>query len=292
MFIDIHVHTNARPAPIRAQGHVTYASPEYLLTRYDVLGIERAVILPTTNPECALQIQSAEEAIETAEAWPERFIPFCNLDPRMGQNDANADLEILAAYYKAMGCKGCGELSANFPFDNPMMENLFSACEKTGLPLTFHIAPQIGGCYGIYDDPGLPLLEGALKKFPNLIFLGHSQCFWAEIGSIEGVDNRNSYPKGKVTEGRVVELMRKYPNLHGDLSAGSGHNAVSRDEEFGLRFMEEFQDRLYFGTDICEPNTETPLVDYLLRLRNEEKISETVFQKIAKGNAERLLGLN
>ena len=46
-----------------------------------------------------------------------------------------------------------------------------------------------------------------------------------------------------------------------------------------------------FGTDICAPDTPTPLVDFLLKLRKEEKISETVFQKVARGNIIRLLEL-
>ena len=292
MFIDIHVHTNERPGPLRGGGGtISYATPEYLITRYDVLGIEKAVILPTSNPECAAQVQSAEEALAVFEIYHDRFIPFCNVDPRMDTNSAEAGLDRIVGYYKSMGCKGCGEVCANLPFDDPLMENLFRACEKHRMPLTFHIAPKIGGCYGIYDDPGLPRLEGALKKFPDLIFLGHSQPFWAEISTLDGVEDRNAYPKGPVKEGRLVELMRGYPNMHGDLSAGSGHNAVSRDEAFGARFLEEFQDRLYFGTDICHPDTETPLVDYLLKLRDEKKISEDIFHKIAKANAIRLLGL-
>ena len=291
MFIDIHVHINAEPAPLRWGTQSTYSPPEYILRRYDMLGIEQAIVLPTVNPECASQIQSCEEVLAIAEAFPGRFVPFCNIDPRQDTNDAKANLRHLVAYYKSRGCRGCGEVCANLPFDNPMMENLFAACQDNAIPLTFHIAPQIGGCYGIYDDPGLPKLEGALKKFPDLVFLGHSQCFWAEISSLEGVDNRNSYPKGPVTEGRVVELMRRYPNLHGDLSAGSGCNAVSRDEAFGVRFLEEFQDRLYFGTDICHLDTDTPLVDFLLKLRDEKKISESVFQKVARENAIRLLDI-
>lgn len=287
MFIDIHVHTNARPAPLR-NGLATYAAPEYLLKRYNLLGIERAVILPTIHPECGHQLQSNEEALEIAKRFPDRFIPFCNIDPRMDTNDGNANLEFFVEYYKAQGCRGCGEVCANLPFDDPRVEALFRACEKHGLPLTFHVAPQIGGCYGLYDEPGLPLLEKALQQFPGLIFLGHSQPFWAEISTVDPAE-RNTYPSGPVTPGRVVELMRRYPNLHGDLSAGSGYNAVSRDEAFGIDFLEEFQDRLYFGTDICHPDTKTPLVDYLLRLRAEKKISETCFTKIARENAVNLL---
>ena len=42
------------------------------------------------------------------------------------------------------------------------------------------------------------------------------------------------YPDGPVAPGGAIDtLMDKYPNLHGDLSAGSGAGAISRDPEFG-----------------------------------------------------------
>jgi hypothetical protein len=85
--------------------------------------------------------------------------------------------------------------------------------------------------------------------------------------------------------------MRKYPNLHGDLSANSGFTAIHRDKEFGIKFLEEFQDRLYFGTDIVSPNTPTPLRDYLIELRTEGAISEQIFNKISHQNAIKLLDL-
>jgi len=291
MFIDIHVHTLAKPAPLRG-GKAAMSCPEYLLRRYDMIGVEKAVVLPICNPECGLQIQSNEEALDIAERHPGRFIPFCNVDPRQESNDEKARLQPILEYYRSQGARGCGEVCANMPFDDPRMQNLFACCQAAGMPLTFHIADRIGGYYGIYDDAGLPGLERALARFPRLTFLGHSQAFWAEIGPMDGVESRQSYPKGPVKKpGRVVELMRRYPNLHGDLSANSGCNALSRDEEFGLRFMEEFGDRLYFGTDICHPDTETPLAFYLLKLRSEGKLAEGLFQRIARENAVRLLGL-
>ncbi|MDD2558438.1 MAG: hypothetical protein PHH87_09120 [Desulfuromonas sp.] len=57
------------------------------------------------------------------------------------------------------------------------------------------------------------------------------------------------------------------------------------------KFLNEFQDRLFFGTDICAPDTPTPLVDYLLELRSKGEISEQVFQKVARENALRVLEL-
>jgi len=85
--------------------------------------------------------------------------------------------------------------------------------------------------------------------------------------------------------------MRKYPNLYGDFSAGGGHNALAHDREHAVWFLSEFQDRLLFGTDICAPDTPTPLVDFLIRLRESGRIGEKVFQKVARENAIRLLGL-
>jgi len=293
MFIDIHLHTRRAKGFPREWDNATYASPDELIEIFDQVGIEKAVVLPAASPECCHVPQSMETLLETLEEY-DRFIPFCNCDPRFLKNSPDAPLADFLRFYKEKGCKGVGEVTANMYFDDPMVENLFAACQETKLPLTFHIGPQVGGCYGLVDDPGLPRLEKALQKFPELVFLGHSQPFWAEIGKLEKPEDRNGYPKGTVTEGRVPELMRKYPNLHGDLSAGSGHNAVSRDEEFGMRFLEEFQERLYFGTDMTSPGgaaSQAPLASYLLRLREEAKISQECFENIARGNARRLLEL-
>ena len=73
--------------------------------------------------------------------------------------------------------------------------------------------------------------------------------------------------------------MRRYQNLYGDLSAYSGYNALARDPEYAMQFLTEFQDRLLFGTDIVTPDTEVPLVDFLLKMLNEGQISEKVFRR-------------
>ena len=104
---------------------------------------------------------------------------------------------------------------------------------------------------------------------------------------------RAGYPTGKVTEGRVPQLMRKYPNLYGDLSAGSGFNALSRDIDYAVKFLNEFQDKLMFGTDIAYPNMEdlSCLIDLLEDLKAKGRISSAVFNKVMRENAIRILGL-
>ncbi|MCC7300439.1 MAG: amidohydrolase family protein [Verrucomicrobia bacterium] len=290
MFIDIHVHTRKIPGFPR-WGSPAYTTPEQLIAIYDRLNIEKGVILPGVNPECSYTPQSNEEVLEIAEQTG-RFIPFCNIDPRALTNSPTAPLGDIIKFYRDKGCKGIGEVCANLPFLDPFVQNLFKGAEEAGIPLTFHIAPAIGGYYGLYDDPGLPQLEISLRRFPKLKFFGHSQAFWAEMARMETPGERVGYPMTPVNEeGVVPKLMRKYPNLYGDLSAGSGCAALKRDRKYAIRFLNEFQDRLMFGTDICAPDTETPLVDLMLDLKNAGDITETVFNKVARENALRILNV-
>jgi predicted TIM-barrel fold metal-dependent hydrolase len=292
VFIDIHVHTSMFPTPHRAGGG-TYATPEELIEMLRPKGVEKAVILPTVNPEGSHVTQAVEECLAVVERHPDFFIPFMNLDPRLEANAPDYDFSRLMQWYIERGCKGVGEVCANLSWDDPLVENLCRHAEALGLPLTFHVATKRGGAYGLIDHKGLPLLEGALRKFPDLVFLGHSQAFWSEISGDLRDEERGGYPKGRVAEGgAVVRLMRQYPNLLGDLSAGSGYNAVSRDPKFGYSFMTEFQDRLLFGTDICDPRNETPLVDFMNEAVAGGHISREVFEKIAWKNAARVLSLS
>ena len=285
MFIDIHVHVYRDPGP---RGFSTAAQ---VLARYDELAIERGVLLPIVNPEVYLP-QSNEEILEIAEAHPDRFIPFCNIDPRVLSNSVDAPIGDLLRYYRDKGCRGIGEVMPNLPFLHPMVQNLFRQVEEVGFPLIFDISDRIGGDYGLYDDPGLPQLESCLRKFPKLTILGHGPAFWAEIGRLETPADRAGYPDYPVhEEGVVPKLFRRYPNLMGDLSAGSGYNALSRDPGYAVKFIDEFQDRLLFGTDICRPDMPVPLPEFLIKLREEGKISDIVFNKIARNNAIRLLSL-
>jgi predicted TIM-barrel fold metal-dependent hydrolase len=217
-----------------------------------------------------------------------------NVDPRQVGNSPTANLGHLMDFWMVRGCKGIGEVCACLRFDDPKMENLFAHAQERRLPITFHLAPEPSGYYGIVEELGLPGLEGALRKFPDLLFFGHSQPFWAEISGDLTEDLRNSYPKGPVAEGgAVVRLFRDYPNLYGDLSpaAGSGFNAIARDPEFGFTFMDEFQDRLLFGTDICDPRNELTLIGYLNDAVANGNLSREAYEKIGWQNAERVLGL-
>ena len=288
MLIDCHTHALRTPSVTRAGG-TTCPTGEQLVGRLDDLGIDMAVVLPMVSPECRNRYSPPEDIVEMVEMWPDRLIPFCNLDPRAGSNSPDTDFGRFLDVYVEMGCKGVGEMTGNLPFDHPKYWNLFGQLADRGLPLTIHISsdPEVG--YGIFDEPGLPRLEATLREFPGLNILGHSQAFWAEISADVTAETRGGYPTGPVTPGRLVELMERYENLWGDMSAGSGHNAISRDPEFGNAFLEQFQDRLLFGTDISFAEYEPPMPDYFRSLRGS--ISDEAWEKIAWRNIDGLLDL-
>lgn len=290
--IDIHAHATLFPEyfpPLRVGNR--FVSPEEVISDYDKIGIEKGVLLPLSSPEAQITPMTSEACKFIADKYPDRFSWYCGLDPRSLDNDPKCDLASVLDFYKNIGAKGVGEITAQIYADDPRLDNLFSACEETDMPALIHMAPYFQGCYGIVDELGLPRLEKMLKKHPNLKLIGHSQVFWSEISADNTEETRSGFPKGKVTEGKVVELMREYENLYCDLSANSGANAIMRDPEFGARFIEEFSDRIMYGCDICA-NTNTHqfmFSEFLDKMREEKMISEENYRKIVRDNAIRIL---
>ena len=292
MFIDVHGHAYRRPGPPSPHtGEQWFSTPAQLVERHAELGIDRCVLLPIVNAEVYLP-QSNDDILDMAAENGGHFIPFCNIDPRVISNSADAPLEVLLGYYKERGCRGVGEVMPNMRFLDPLMQNLFGHVEAVDLPLTFDVSVRLGGDYGLVDDPGMPELEATLKNFPKLKIFGHGPAFWAEIAKLITPADRGGYPSYPIVEEGVVPvLLRRYENLYGDLSANSGYNALARDRAYASAFLNEFQDKLLFGTDICSPGQHAPLAGFLSELRESGEISKAVFEKVAHANAERLLGL-
>lgn len=288
--IDIHAHATA----FRSLTPYTWLTGNELVEMYDKLGIEKGVLLPIISPEGMTATLSNEGTKMVVDEHPDRFVWFCNVDPRSIRNTVNSDLSYLLEYYKKLGAKGLGELTSNIYVDDPKMDNLFRHCEECDMPVLFHISPAPGVNYGMVDEMGLPRLEKMLKKHPNLKFIGHSQPFWCEISSDITEEKRNGQPKGKVVPGRLTELMREYENLYCDLSAGSGSNAMMRDPEHAASFMTEFADRIFYGCDICAVTNTHPFYfrDFFDKMYEDNCISDTVYRKICRENAVKLLGLD
>ena len=278
--IDTHAHL----------GKVIYGedplTPENLIKFMDKYGIEKSVILPLINPEEEHYYYTTEQALEGCRKYPDRFIPFVNVDPRRGSNDGNFDFYPLIKEYVDMGCKGFGEILANLPTNDKRMKGIYKACGELEIPVLpdFRFADSTNG---VIEPLGMPYLEEVLKEFPQTIFIGHGPSFWAEI-SAEVIGIRDYYPKGEVKKpGRVDYLLEKYPNLYADLSAMSGYNAMARDLDNAKRFLEKHHRKLFFGTDRFV-RRETPLI---IELLNSIGLSASIRERIFRKNAEELLKL-
>ncbi len=299
MYFDIHAHLYKYPYPrpcsvgMDPRGYFEmFLNAEQLIARHDSMHIDRAVLLPLVSAEVYIP-QSIGEIIDAAKESNGRFIPFCNIDPRVLTNTSDAPIGFLLEHFKKLGCKGLGEVLLPMAFNDPKMQNLLKCCNDVAMPFLFDLSALCGHHYGIYDDMGLPQLEACLAKYPDIVFIGHGSAFWSEMGALQREEDRIGYPDYPIyEEGRVAKLMRIYPNLWVDLSARSGYNALHRDLDYGAKFLNEFSDRIMFGTDICYLAEENHLPALLEGLRDAGRISQMVFEKIAHKNAEKLLGLS
>lgn len=284
--VDIHTHLGADD-----KGRELFSVQDRL--KFDrLLGIGHSVILPypTSGASPDDGRRATAQAREAARTDPEHFSWFCSVYP-----DGTFQTRALLEEYRAQGAVGVGELGFMLPFDDPRMDHLLACCGDLGLPVLFHLSPMGSGSYGVIDGPGLPRLEKALASHPNTVLIAHSQPFWYELSTYDRsvpAERLNGFPFEPVAEeGRAVELLRKYPNLYADLSALSGANAILRDPEYGVKFLDEFQDRLLFGTDQVNNGMVVPTGQMLDYYQFSGKLSREAYRKVCVQNAARLLGL-
>jgi predicted TIM-barrel fold metal-dependent hydrolase len=296
MRLDIHAHVSAFNGVKSVSYDRNLLGVEEQIRLMDMQGIDKAVILPMGYAECPYESQSIGEILYICEQYPGRFIPFCNIDPRLPMRPDLVEAKHFVkqlSRYKELGCKGVGELFARLPWDHPLMLHLLEACETVGFPVLFHTITEDCDSYGVIDGIGLPKLEYVLQRYPALKMIGHSAAFWSEIsGGISGLNEKNGYPSAPVKHGgKIPQLLRKYPNLYCDLSAGSGINALRRDTKHAFEFIKEFQDRLMFGTDNYSIDDPMPHADWFDSVRVNGDITADVYDKIMCRNANGILDL-
>ena len=126
--------------------------------------------------------------------------------------------------------------------DAPEMQRLYRLAADYHVPILMHWQHKM-------YNYGFERFDKMLEKHPQTIFIGHAQTWWANIDK-NHTNQAMLYPKGKVTPGGFTDrYLSDYPNMYGDLSAGSGLNALTRDEDFTREFMRRHQDKLMFGSD-------------------------------------------
>ena len=283
--IDLHLHLT--PFQIPKLGKMNLASGKNMIPHLEELGIEKGVLMSSAEKGMPFGTNRANKKI--CDQFPGRYYWMCSISPKSKETVYDR-----LARFKSEGAIGIGELTYNHKLDDPFLQEVFAAAEQLDMPITMHMSPEEGYSYGVVDDPGLPLLEGVLQKYPKLKILGHSQTFWIEMSADAPRDKegRNSWGNGPVIPGgRVPELFAKYPNLYGDLSANSAGRAIMRDETFGLAFLEQYADRLFFATDMVNTDMVFPLGSWLDQQLAAGKLSQKAYDLICFGNAQRVFGL-
>ena len=226
--IDCHLHINHFDRTV-----------EDTIRHMDATGTSKAFVLPLETGEGGVLLRS-ETVLHAFHAHKDRVIPFCQTDIRQ------ADVLQRIRAYHLLGCRGIGEQKEHLPLDDRRVERIIALCDELDWPITIHFQDGEKG----FNQGLAQHLERYLKKYKKVRIIGHAQTWWAHISADVPDPAKSLYPKGPVKSGGVIDkLMTDYPNLYGDMSAGSGYNALSRDEEFTMGFIERHPRQLLFGSD-------------------------------------------
>jgi predicted TIM-barrel fold metal-dependent hydrolase len=189
---------------------------------------------------------------------------------------------VLEKYLKR-GALGIGEQKFPVACDSEYIHLVANIAQEFGVPVLMHFQ------HGKYNT-GIERFHTVLKKFPKVNFIGHAQTWW---GNIDGNHVQTvMYPKGSVTPGGITDrLLSDYANMYGDLSAGSGLNALTRDEPFARDFLERHQDRLLWGSDCNDRVGQGPgcIGSQSLAAVRRLASNKTMLEKILFGNAQRVI---
>ncbi len=238
--IDIHQHTDFNG---RTQ--------DKLLLHQKKMGVTTTILLPSGRPLSygstyygvgnGLQAKTTgnEVCYQFAKKHPSAFLFGANEVPDFP--DAIKEIE----KYLKLGAPIIGECKFNVECDSPEMQKIYKLAEDYQVPILMHWQ------FNMFSR-GFDRFHKMLAKYPNVNFIGHAQTWWANIDQAHR-DQNVLYPKGKVTPGGITDrLLSDYPNIYGDLSAGSGLSALTRDEEHTRLFLKRHQDKLMYGSDCSD----------------------------------------
>lgn len=223
--IDLHQHT-----------HYAGRTDDDLIAHQKTMGVTLSVLLPAgSRYGLAADCYGNDSVVALARAYPSQFVYFANELPDIPETQ-----KVIEKYLK-LGAKGIGEQKFSVECDSPAMQLVAEIARDYHVPVLMHFQHKT---YNL----GIERFHKMLAKYPAVNFIGHAQTFWGNIDKNHQQDVM--YPKGPVTPGGITDrLLSDYPNMYGDLSAGSGLNAMARDEDYARDFLKRHQDRLIYGSD-------------------------------------------
>ena len=109
MIIDVHAHVFAGAILRRNRdSDLTFMTVEEQIRRMDEKGVDMAVILPLNAAEAPAEGQSIWEVLHLQQQYPDRLIPFCDVDPRRVDLQSAADFQWVLEQYREVGCRDWG----------------------------------------------------------------------------------------------------------------------------------------------------------------------------------------
>ncbi|MBI5086869.1 MAG: amidohydrolase family protein, partial [Acidobacteria bacterium] len=251
-----------------------------LVAHQRAMGVSLTVLLPT-DPVTGLAVKAGgnDTVAALSARLPREYVWFCNEHP-----DTPGAIKILEKWLDK-GAIGLGEQKLEIACDSPWIHSLAALAAERRIPLLMHFQ------HGTYNT-GYERFSRMLAKYPKTQFIGHAQTFWGHVDAALKPDDL--YPKGPVQPGGLTDrLLADYENFHGDLSAGSGLNAFTRDEEHGRAFLLRHHRKLLFGTD-CDDRvafTERCTGSRQLALIRKLVTDPVARRNILSANARRLMKL-
>lgn len=266
--IDIHQHTN-----------YSGRSDAELIRHQREMGVTKTVLLPAGSKYgLAADAGGNDTVVALARQYPGEFTFFANELPDIAETRP-----VLEKYLK-LGAIGIGEQKFPVEADSKYIDLVADIAREYRVPVLLHFEFR-------HYNLGFENFHKVLERHREVTFIGHAQTWWGNID--RNHVQSTMYPKGLVTPGGITDrLLADYPNMYGDLSAGSGLNALLRDEEHARGFLKRHQDKLLYGSD-CNDRDAGPDCQGKKTLAAIRRLAvdKTVERKILAGNATRVLKL-
>jgi predicted TIM-barrel fold metal-dependent hydrolase len=279
--IDIHQHLN-----------YSGRSDAALLAHQRAMGVTTTILLPAGRPMRSASTHDGASNALQAEALGNdachRFAADHAGAYAFGANevpDAEGALAEIARWLRR-GARVIGEQKFGLACDAAEMQAIYALAREHRVPVLMHWQ------FGRYNH-GFERFHRMLEKYHDVDFIGHAQTWWANIDA-RHADQTVLYPKGPVTQGGLTDrYLTDYPNMYGDLSAGSGLNALTRDEAFTRDFLARHQRKLLYGSDCNDAVGHGPACQGAQTLAVIRRLApgREAERRLLHGNAKALFGV-
>lgn len=311
-----HHPSKARFPVIDVHSHTYMKTPEEVaawVRMMDDAGVQTTIILTGAT---GAEFDRLTDLF--AGTHPGRFQLWCGLytqNIEAPDYPQKAVAELVRCYSK--GARGVGELSdkgsgytrgTQLPRDrrlhpdDPRLDLFWQKCAELKLPVNIHMADhpsawrppdnhqerspgfQVYNQYG-RDVPSyeeiLAIRDRLLERQPKTIFIA---CHFSNQGN---------------DLGSLSKVMDRFPNLYVDMSARNYE--MGREPRTAAKFLDRYQDRVFFGTDMTPNSQMYPVWWRLLETPDEYmpgpnwwrlyglELSDKVLEKIYRDNARRVL---